>query len=254
MSKQIQIFDNPEFGKVRVIGDVDNPQFCLADVCKVLELPQVAKVVQRLDKEVLSRHPLETTGGVQEMYFVNEDGLYDVILDSRKPEAKRFRKWITSEVLPAVRKTGLYINPQAEISADFLRKLADAIDQRDKQIAMLNTQLAEAKPKADYCDLILQCPDLVTISVIAKDYGYSAQTFNKLLRELGIQYKQSGVWFPYQEYAQLGWTQTKTHTYQDSEGKDHCKIHMYWTQKGRLGLYKRLKSFGYLPLIEREVA
>lgn len=107
----VQIFNHPEFGGVRVIGDFENPQFCLSDVCKILELPQVAKVVQRLNKEVLSRHPLETAGGVQDMYFVNEDGLYDVILDSRKPEAKRFRKWITGEVLPSIRKTGSYALP-----------------------------------------------------------------------------------------------------------------------------------------------
>lgn len=106
----VQIFSHPEFGGVRVIGDFENPRFCLADVCKVLGLT-VKGVVQRLDKGVISTYPLETAGGVQEMYFVNEDGLYDVILDSRKPEAKRFRKWITSEVLPSIRKTGSYALP-----------------------------------------------------------------------------------------------------------------------------------------------
>ncbi|MBR1645175.1 MAG: hypothetical protein IJ774_05470 [Selenomonadaceae bacterium] len=104
----IQVFSNEEFGDVRVLGDFDNPLFCLADVCRVLDLPQVAKVVQRLDKGVLSTHPVETAGGVQQMYFVNEDGLYDVILDSRKPNAKKFRKWLTGEVVPSIRKTGRY--------------------------------------------------------------------------------------------------------------------------------------------------
>ena len=113
MSKEIQIFNHPEFGGVRVIGDADNPQFCLSDVCKTLDLT-VKGVVQRLNKEVISTYPLETAGGIQQMYFVNEDGLYDVILDSRKPEAKRFRKWVTSEVLPSIRKTGSYSLPTKE--------------------------------------------------------------------------------------------------------------------------------------------
>ena len=104
----VQVFSHPDFGGVRVIGDFDNPRFCLSDVCKILELPQVAKVVQRLDKDVLSTHPLETAGGIQQMYFVNEDGLYDLILDSRKPAAKKFRKWVTNEVLPSIRKTSSY--------------------------------------------------------------------------------------------------------------------------------------------------
>ena len=111
----LQIFNNAEFGEIRTAGTPDNPLFCLADVCRALEFPQVAKVVQRLDREVLSTHPLKTSGGVQNLYFVNESGLYDVILDSRKPEAKKFRKWITSEVLPSIRKTGKYeLNPASE--------------------------------------------------------------------------------------------------------------------------------------------
>ena len=106
-----QVFKHEEFGEVRVIMKDGVPLFCLADVCRVLELPQVAKVVQRLDKGVLSTHPVETAGGVQQMYFVNEDGLYDVILDSRKPNAKIFRKWITGEVLPKIFRTGSYSLP-----------------------------------------------------------------------------------------------------------------------------------------------
>lgn len=254
MSKEIQIFNHPEFGGVRVIGDADNPQFCLSDVCKILELPQVAKVVQRLAKDVLTTHPLETAGGVQQMYFVNEDGLYDVILDSRKPEAKRFRKWVTGEVLPSIRKHGVYA------TGDFFSKsIADPtwaigilteLKRQQDETALLKVQLAEAKPKIDYCDLILQCPDLVPTSQIAKDYGYSAKKFNKLLHNLGVQFKQGGVWLLYQKYAAQGWSQTKTHKYMGADGAVHCKVHTYWTQKGRVGLYHLLKILGYIPMIE----
>ena len=113
MTNQLQVFNNEDFGEIRTAGTADNPLFCLADVCRVLELT-VKGVVQRIDKEVISTYPLQTAGGIQQMYFVNEDGLYDVILDSRKPEAKKFRKWITAEVLPSIRKTGAYMTPRVD--------------------------------------------------------------------------------------------------------------------------------------------
>lgn len=245
---QLQIFSNAEFGNVRVVIIDGEPRFCLSDVCKILDLT-VKGVVQRLDKEVISTYPLETAGGVQEMYFVTEDGLYDTILDSRKPEAKRFRKWVTSEVLPSIRKTGVYVNPAAPINPDFLRRLADELEQRDKKITVLSNQVAELTPKATYYDVILNCKDVVSISKIAKDYGMSGKAFNRLLSKLAVQFYQGGIWLLYQKYAKLGWTQTKTHTYL-ADGATHCRVHTYWTQKGRLGLYDLLKANGYLPTVE----
>lgn len=199
MSTAIQIFNHPEFGDVRTIGDFENPRFCLADVCRILELPQVAKVVQRLGDEVLSRHPIaDNMGRMQEMYFVNEDGLYDVILDSRKPNAKKFRKWITSEVIPSIRKHGVYMTAKTaeEIlsNPDFIIELAQQVKAARAQIEVLNTQVAELQARASYCDVVLQCKELVTTSVIAKDYGYSAKAFNKLLHELGVQFRRSDIW------------------------------------------------------------
>lgn len=104
---EIRVFENPAFGQIRTAGTSDEPKFCLADLCSVLGLDS-SQVIKRLDKGVVTIHPLMTAGGIQQANFVNEDGLYDVILDSRKPEAKAFRKWITSEVLPSIRKTGKY--------------------------------------------------------------------------------------------------------------------------------------------------
>ncbi len=246
----LKIFDNPEFGNVRVIGDTDNPLFCLADVCRILDLDASA-VIRRLEDGVISNHPItDRLGRTQTANFVNEDGLYDVILDSRKANAKRFRKWVTSEVIPSIRKTGLYVNPNAPIDPDFLRKIADEIESHRQKIAVLKTQVAELQPKAAYYDLILQCPDLVSTSQIAKDYAMSAKEFNKLLHELGIQFNQGGVWLLYQKYARLGWTSTKTHVFTDKYGREHCGVHTYWTQRGRLGLYELLKQNGYIPTIE----
>ncbi len=252
MKREIQIFNNEEFGNVRIIGDAENPRFCLADVCKILDIGNPSQVKTRLDAGVISNEVIsDSMGREQTMTFVNEDGLYDVILDSRKPEAKRFRKWITSEVLPSIRKTGLYVNPQAAISPAFLRQIADALEAANIKVKVLETQLTETKPLVDYCNVILQCAELVPTTIIAKDYGFSAKKFNKLLHELGVQFKQSGVWLPYQHYANLGWTQTKTHKYMGSDEQLHCTVHNYWTQKGRLGLYHLLKKNHRLPLIER---
>lgn len=255
MNNELQIFNHPEFGDVRVIGDSDNPRFCLSDVCKMLGL-DASQVMKRLDDGVVSIHPIiDRLGRTQSATFVNEDGLYDVILDSRKPEAKRFRKWVTSEVLPSIRKHGVYA------TADFLSMsianpewaigLLKELKAKQDEAALLEVQLAEAKPKADYCDVILQCADLITTSAIAKDYGYSAKAFNKLLHKLGIQFKQGDLWLLYQHYAKLGWTQTKTHKYMGGDEQIHCRVHTYWTQKGRLELYHLLKRNGILPLIEQ---
>lgn len=249
MDTNLTVFNHADFGNVRAIGDSENPRFCLADVCKVLELPQVAKVVQRLEDEVLSRHPIvDNLGRTQEMYFVNEDGLYDVILDSRKPNAKKFRKWLTSEVIPSIRKTGLYINPNAPIDPNFLRRIADELEAKDKQIATLTEEKAKLKPKADYCDLILQSKEALPVTVIAKDYGMSAKAFNNLLHEMNIQFKSGKTWVLYQLYAGLGYVKSVTTV---AENGFVATIN-YWTQKGRMFLYNILKKANILPLIERE--
>lgn len=108
METRITIFNNPQFGDIRTAGTPETPLFCLADVCKALEL-QASAVIRRLDDGVITSHPIsDSLGRLQVANFVSEDGLYDVILDSRKPEAKVFRKWITSEVIPSIRKTGGY--------------------------------------------------------------------------------------------------------------------------------------------------
>lgn len=259
MENQMQIFSNEEFGEIRTAGTPDNPLFCLADVCKALEL-DASQVMKRLDDGVVTIHPIiDKLGRTQNANFVNEDGLYDVILDSRKPEAKKFRKWITSEVLPSIRKMGGYMtpekinelfnNPDAIIKLCLEWKAALAEKQELRNIVdMQAVEIAELMPKANYYDVILQSNEALPISVIAKDYGYSAKKFNALLSEMRIQYKlKSGVWLVYQNYAKDGYTCTKTFSLDDGKSITHT----YWTQKGRLFLYDELKRRGIIPLIEQ---
>ena len=113
-------------------------------------------------------------------------------------------------------------------------------------------QIAELKPKASYYDLVLQCKDLLSMTEIAKDYGMSAKGMNSKLHELGVQYKQSGIWFLYAKYQDKGYTQTKTQYYIKADGTQGVTTHTYWSQKGRLFLYDLLKDNGILPMIERE--
>lgn len=115
-------------------------------------------------------------------------------------------------------------------------------------------QIDQMQPKANYYDLILHCKDLIATTIIAKDYGMTAQAFNKLLHNLKIQYKQDGVWVLYRNYQDQGYTGTKTYNYSDREAIQHAQPHTYWTQKGRVFLYGILKENGYLPVIEQSVA
>lgn len=274
---EVKIFKSKEFGQIRTAGTTDNPMFCLSDVCKALGL-SAKGVNQRLNKEVISNYPLETVGGTQQALFVNEDGLYDVILDSRKPEAKQFRKWITSEVLPSIRKTGGYIATTQEDTPELIMAKAlqvaqatiekhnarilqlevenveksKAIEQAEEQVVQLSDAVASMKPKVDYCDIILQSKETVATTQIAQDYGMTAKAFNILLRNFGIQHKIAGQWILYAPYLPLGYVQSESIPIMHSDGRKSTKLFSKWTQKGRLFLYEELKKHNVLPSIERK--
>lgn len=171
LNKQIQVFDSPQFGAIRTIQG-DSPLFCLVDVCKALDL-NPSKVSQRLDKGVLSKYPLATEGGEQLMNFVNEEGLYDCIFDSRKPEAKTFRKWVTSEVLPSIRKTGGYISTKAEdtpeeIMARALVVAQETIARREERIKALQDKIDEDAPKVLFANAVDVSKDSILIGELAR--------------------------------------------------------------------------------------
>lgn len=134
-----------------------------------------------------------------------------------------------------------------------LRALADA-EEKKMALAEENAQqkqlLAEYSPKASYYDVVLQTPDAISISQIAKDYGKSAKWLNQVLHEKGVQFRQGDVWLLYQKYAEMGYTKSKTQIFADDQGGQHSKLWTYWTQKGRLFIYDLLKENGILPLIE----
>ena len=214
MKKAVQIFTSEQFGEIRTAGTWDNPLFCLADVCRALEL-DVNNVVRRLEDEVCSKHPItDSLGRSQNANFVNEDGLYDVVLDSRKLEAKKFRKWITSEVLPSIRKTGEYRTSQ-EIIAPAQIKLSDIVldvsatkDAIQKLFGGIKDGIAIAKAlnmtgkfyQQDLSELKEFLPPAehetgyMNATQLGEKVGKSARTTNKWLADNGYQFKDGRDW------------------------------------------------------------
>ena len=261
---KLQTFTNDSFGEVRTVLKDNEPWFVAADVCRALEIGNPSQAVSRLDEDekfttLISNE--SAASGKSSLSFINEPGLYSLVLGSRKPEARAFKRWITHEVVPTIRRHGMYATNELLDNPDLLIEAATRIKVQREKIAALETtvavqsqQLAEAAPKVSYYDLILNCKDLISISKIAKDYGMSAVKMNDLLRDMGIRYRQGNVWPLYQKYAAQGYTSTKTHEYIGSDGTNHARTATYWTQKGRLFIYNKLKDNDIVPTIEREVS
>lgn len=266
---EVKIFENEKFGEIRTVVINGEPWFVAADVCRALEISNSRDAVQRLDEDEKGVVLTDTLGGQQSMTAINEPGLYVLVLGSRKPESKEFKRWITHDVIPTIRKTGGYVNndelfietyfSQVEESTKAMlratlatvREVNEKNRQLEQTVGIQSQQIAELQPKATYYDVVLQCEDLISITAIAKDYGKSARWMNNYLHGKGVQYRQGDIWLLYQTYAERGYTSTKTFKYDDG-GENHVKVHTYWTQKGRLFIYELMKSDGHLPIIEQE--
>lgn len=230
----VTIFNNPQFGDIRTAGTADSPLFCLADLCRVLDL-QAAAVVRRLSDGVISSHPIiDNLGREQQANFVNEDGLYDVILDSRKPEAKMFRKWITSEVLPSIRKTGGYNVALPKTFAEALRLAADQQEQLEQQKALIEEQA----PKVAFANAIEASKSSCLIGELAKIITQNGYTIgqNRLfewLRNndyLGTKGEYYNV--PKQQYIEQGLFDLKKGVRSGHDGVLHTTITTKVTGKG----------------------
>ena len=261
----IRTFSEATLGTIRTLIMNGEPYFVGADVTDILGYKNSRDTLaKRVDAEDKGVAKCDTLGGDQEMTVINESGLYSLIITSKKPEAKRFKRWITSDVLPSIRKHGMYATPETvedilDNPDNMIKILTAYRDERKanealkQEVAVRDQQLLEMQPKVSYYDIVLQCEDLLRITSIAKDYGWSAERMNKEQNKKGIQYKTpDGQWLLYQKYAGQGYTATKTHVFTGSSGIERSKIHTYWTQKGRLFIYDLLKKDGILPEIEKE--
>lgn len=246
----------------KIYGDVNNPLFLAKDVAEWIEHSNSRVMLSSIDDDEKVVKNVYTLGGTQESWFLTEDGLYEVLMQSRKPIAKKFKKEV-KKILKEIRKNGGYILGQEELTEDELLAKAlvvaqNKIAEKNNKIKSLETDLkmkeqviGELKPKADYTDTILKNTGLVTITQIAKDYGMSGKEMNKRLHKLGVQYNQSGQWLLYSKYHNKGYTHSETIEITRSNGMKDVTMSTKWTQKGRLFLYELLKSKGYLPVIEQ---
>lgn len=263
---ELQIFKNDEFGTVRT-AVIDGQTWLVGkDVAEILGYERPTKAIQdRVDEE--DKHLLD--GKTQSQFgielgqrggcLINESGFYSLVLSSKLPQAKAFKRWVTAEVLPAIRKNGAYVtdakaveltsNPNA--LGEFLQNLADQVKELESKNEVLEIELTETKPKAEYYDLMLANKGLINTSDIAKNYGKSAQAFNKLLHEMKVIYKQGGTWLPYAKYQTHNYVQLEPFSFTNSKGLTDVRMRTKWTMKGHIFLYQMLKDKGILPLIEQ---
>ena len=249
---ELQIFENNEFGKIRTTTIEEKVYFCGNDVAKALgykDTPKAIKLHCKEDGWVICP-VIDNLGRQQEAKFITEGNVYRLIAHSKLPAAEKFEKWVFDEVIPSIRKTGMYAAIDYLQSPQFLIDVAHRLQADQKQIAALTDTVEELAPKASYCDIILGTSDLVPITLIAKDYGRTAQWLNGYLCEKKIQYRMNKTYVLNQKYVDKGYTGTKTYIYKDYYNYCHASTNTLWTQKGRLFIYELLKKDGILPTME----
>ena len=233
-----QIFKNEEFGQIRTCTMNGETYFVGKDVASALGYKNTMDALMRhVDDEDKQTSGFTMGSHRYSMTVVNESGLYSLILSSKLDSARRFKRWVTGEILPAIRKNGHY-----------------ELEQRTRKLENRNTLLeeisAQQKPLTDYARHILSSTQTVTITQIAQDYGFTAVRFNELLKHLHIQHKVGGQWILYAPHIGKGYVQSFSSYFVQPDGEVQVKLHTRWTQGGRLFLYEELKKAGILPLIE----
>lgn len=265
---EMQVFSNPEFGSIRTIKVNGEPWFVLKDVCEAFGETNYRRVAGRLEDDEKGVSQITTPGGKQNMTIVNESGLYsalfamqpekargvcDEYIAKRQAQLRQFKRWVTSEVLPSIRKTGSYALPKDYPAA--LRALADAEEQKLKLLAENQRQaqaIADFEPIRQYVDEILESQSAMATSQVAADYDLSAKALNKILYEAGIQRNVNGQWILYKRYMGKGYTKSKTIQFIRSDGRYDSTLQTQWTQKGRMLIHEVLTSRGIQAVMDRK--
>lgn len=240
---EIQIFKNQEFGAIRTMsneqGDV---MFCAKDVCGALGYNNSREALRKHvnGDDVTKRDTVDSLGRKNFASFINESGLYALILSSKLESARRFKHWVTSEVLPSIRKQGGYIaarpnESDEEILARALQIMQATLQRRDEQIARL-------KPRAEYADHVLDSISCFTVTQIGKELNMTGHDLNVLLCQMGIQYVQSGQYLLYAEYARQGLAKNRNFEYHTPEGDLKTRTYLVWTERGRDFIHQLLNK------------
>lgn len=279
MANQISVLKQTELcgQQFMVYGSAQEPLFLAKDVASIIEHSDVSTMMRTVDEDEKLIQTILVSGQNREVWMVTENGLYEVLMQSRKPIAKQFKKGVKA-ILKEIRTNGGYIATSQEDTPELIMaralqvaqttidkhnarikqleaenaKINKVAEQAEEQVLQLSETVASMKPKADYCDIILQSKETVAITQIAQDYGMTAKALNILLRNFGIQHKVAGQWVLYAPYLPLGYVQSESIPITHTDGRKTIKLFSKWTQKGRLFLYEELKKNNVLPLIERK--
>lgn len=267
---EIKVFENEQFGEIRTVTIDGQPWFVGKDVASILGYKDTSDALKKhVDSEDKLSRRFADSGQTRAMYIINESGLYSLIISSKLPSAKQFKRWVTSEVLPSIRKYGAYateetlnrVEGDTEEAEKLFRMLREE-KQRSKDIANQNEKLIteihrlneENTALAEVVNFVNAYSNdgdnLITISEIAAAYRMTAAEFNRMLAILGIQYKAYGTWFLVDKYTDRGYTQTDRRFRKNNESDD-VYIHTRWTHEGARFLYEFLKLHNILPVYER---
>lgn len=279
MANQISVLKQTELcgQQFMVYGSAQEPLFLAKDVASIIEHSDVSTMMRAVDEDEKLIQTILVSGQNREVWMVTENGLYEVLMQSRKPIAKQFKKGVKT-ILKEIRTNGGYIATSQEDTPELIMaralqvaqttiekhnarimqleaenaKINKVAEQAEEQVLQLSETVASMKPKADYCDIILQSRETVAITQIAQDYGMTAKALNILLRNFGIQHKVAGQWVLYAPYLPLGYVQSESIPITHTDGRKTIKLFSKWTQKGRLFLYEELKKHNVLLLIEKK--
>ena len=248
MEQEIKTFKNEQFGRIRtMVGENGEPWFLGIDLAKMLGYKNPSNALQvHVDSDDKTSYLIQVSGSNYKAntLFVNESGLYSLILASKLPQAKAFKRWVTAEVLPQIRKTGGYIPLKDQEGRELtdLEIMCRAMEIMKKSIEQKEQLIADLQPKADYVDEVLDSVDCLTMTQVAKGLGMTVHDLTTRLLQDGIIYEQSGQYMLYAPYARRGLATCRTHTHRDLFGTVHTHTYLVWTEKGKKFINEHIKK------------
>ena len=246
--RQIVKFKHEMFGEIRTMTNESGESFFVGnDVAKALgyKKPENA-IATHVESEDKTTTLIQGTGSnyKTKVVIINESGLYALVLSSKLPQAKVFKHWVTSEVLPQIHKTGGYIpthDGEGRQLSD-MEIMALALQIQQKTIEEQHKALDVMAPKAEYCDEVLESVSCFTTTQIAKELNMTVHDLTRLLIERKVMYKQSGQYLLYADFARKGYARNRTHSHYDAEGLMHTSTYLVWTEKGRKFIHRVCKT------------
>lgn len=230
-----------------VYGTIEEPLFLAKNVAELIDYnkDKVGQMLRAVDEDEKLTSPIHYSGQVREMWFLTEDGLYEVLMQSRKPIAKAFKKEV-KQILKEVRTKGAYLTDdmveEILINPDTIIKLAQQVKEERSKNAELQDVIQEQAPKVEYTDNVLASEGLMTTTEIAKDFGMSGVRLNKILSASKVIYKRGGKWYLYSEYEDMGLT--KVYVYPPNEDNVSHTL-TKWTQRGYKFIVEKLRDLGH---------